>query len=323
MKHSVVMEFDLKNSIEFLLKTHVTSIDKVESGGINDVFEIKINDGTRPSNCIYKGMRRKPLDQWEKGRFVREGHILDKLDHYSVPVPSSLHTSGHDIQETYFGSILMTKIDGMTLQKKWPELAEQSKSQIATRLAEQLKKIHSIPVDQLTFMMQPPVPLQWYWMNFLQESIDHALETNKVTNYLQQSTLDKVKTCVQASFVLLNDSSLSLVHGDFCSDNIIVNQDDEVCGWIDWEWALLADPLYELTDIKNDVFLGDEKATSQFYQTYGLDLQNEEMKKKLALYKIIQEVRGVSVGYLYHNPDTDAFKRIENEISNLLTSHFN
>ena len=316
------MEIDLKNSIEFLLKTHVTSVDKIESGGINDVFEIKINDGTRPSNCIYKGMRRKPLDQWEKERFVREGHILDKLNHYSIPVPSSIHTSGHDIQETYYGSILMTKIDGITLQKKLPQSTEQTKNLIAKQLAEQLKKIHSIPVDQLSFMMQPPVPLQWYWMNFLQESIDHALETNKVTNYLQQSTLEKVKTCVQYSFALLNNSSLSLVHGDFCCDNIIINEEDQVCGWIDWEWALLADPLYDLTNIENEVFLGDSVATAQFYQIYGIDLQNEETKRKLAMYKIIQEVRAVSIGYWYHNPDSNAFKRIETEISNLLTTYF-
>ncbi|KAF2132114.1 kinase-like protein [Dothidotthia symphoricarpi CBS 119687] len=155
--------------------------------------------------------------------------------HTSVPVPKVYHAFIHH-GRTY---ILMERIRGETIAKRWRSLSATSKSLIFSHLKRMVEELRSIPcqADGVSNVDGGPIhdyrlPQTSSWGPFDTVSDFHLALRNNVT--LNPAVISDVKQLVTFHESVVRPPVLT--HGDLSSLNILI-RDDTVVGIIDWDTA--------------------------------------------------------------------------------------
>ncbi|PSP76501.1 phosphotransferase family protein [Halobacteriales archaeon QS_1_68_20] len=189
---------------------------------------------------------RRPTELRDTERFNdlrREYELLERLDDTAVPAPSPvLFCEDESVLDAPF--FLTTYLDGSSvpLGSPLPERFRdpESRGAIADRLIETLAEIHTLDVEQFEGVCDYESPL---------DELEHAfdrLEEVKRTTGPEYPKLRSVGDWLRRNAPA--DHETALVHGDYRPSNLLFVGTDrpEVGGVLDWETAMLADPLTEL-----------------------------------------------------------------------------
>ncbi|KAF1852212.1 kinase-like protein [Cucurbitaria berberidis CBS 394.84] len=166
-------------------------------------------------------------------------------NHTSIPVPRVYHAFTHHNQ-TY---ILMERIRGETIAKRWHSLSDSSKLLIFTQLKRMIEELRSIPCQTNGVSNLDGGPIHDYRLHpsscgpFDTLSDFHLALRNNVTlpslqaqnhNSPNPAAILDVKKLVAFHESVIR--SPVFTHGDLSSFNILV-RNDEVVGIIDWDTA--------------------------------------------------------------------------------------
>ncbi len=188
-------------------------------------------------------LRRPPLGEQPATAHdvAREFRIITALAGSSVPVPRGILLC-EDPAAIGARFYLMQYVDGLVLRTTEDIAAYDrvAKAALADRLVDTLAAVHAVDVDRagLSDLGRPEGYLRRQvdrWQRHLEvwaADSDHREGLHAVGKRLAER--------------LPVTQRISLVHGDFRLDNLIVDHDLQVLAVIDWEMATLGDPLADL-----------------------------------------------------------------------------
>ncbi|MDH5403056.1 MAG: aminoglycoside phosphotransferase family protein [Candidatus Heimdallarchaeota archaeon] len=305
---------DLPLRIEEILKTKIEDFKELNVDSINQIFEVKTNF----SEYILKVMTREPLDDWEKNRFVRSKYILELVLQNDIPVNVPIFASTHSY-DYYHSYLLMTKDEGVSLKELWQCMTQTQKNQFTTEFANILNLIHSITIDKLTLLKEYPISDNLYWKAWIKKKLLEIEDKINVLNYFNSSFKTSSMTFLFSNLKYLDDRKLSLVHYDLNQNNILVNLNDRSINVIlDWEWAILGDPLIDYISIKQDLLAENDEALNVFNSVYLYYEEDQISHFLLLYYEIFNLLNGACFGYLYHNPSIENYQLLTNKVSTLI-----
>lgn len=166
--------------------------------------------------------------------------------HTSIPVPRVHHAFTHKGR----AYVVMERIRGETIAKRWRLLSDTSKMSIYSQLKEMIEELRSIPSPHhgVSNLDGGPIhddrlPHTSSWGPFGTLTEFHLALRNDITSQSLQAPNDNPPSPTVISdvqkLIAFHDSVLHppvLTHGDLSSFNILV-RDDNVVGIIDWETA--------------------------------------------------------------------------------------
>lgn len=220
------------------LRIDVAGIEELNDG-LNLILEISTETGEtyvlRRPNKLRHTSYINDLKQ--------EYRVMQRLEDTAIEAPTPVLFCDDEslIGNSFF---VMTALDGVTvpLGTDLPERFQspESRDRVAELLIATLAEIHSLDVGSFTDVCDHQTP---------REQVVHATdrldEVTRVTG-CELSTLRSVGAWLQRNAP--PDSKTTLVHGDFRPGNVLFAGTDppEMTGVLDWETAMLGDPLTEL-----------------------------------------------------------------------------
>jgi aminoglycoside phosphotransferase len=222
---------------------------------------------------------------------VAEANTLRFItEHTSIPVPKVHHAFTHR-GKTY---ILMERIRGETMAKRWRSLSDTSKASIFNQLKQMIEELRSIPPETtaISNLEGGPIydcrlPQTSLWGPFDSVNDFHlALRNNVTVHSLEAQTHGSPSPAAisdMQKLVAFHESVVRppvLTHGDLSSFNILI-RDDKVVGIIDWETAGWLPYYWEYTMAwhANPQNLFWQKEVDNFLDPYRAELRMEELRR--------------------------------------------
>ncbi|MFC4551309.1 MULTISPECIES: phosphotransferase family protein [Halorussus] len=173
----------------------------------------------------------------------REYRVLERLAETEVPTPEPV---AFCTDESVLGGpfFVITRLDGaaVPLGSDLPERFQnpEARGRVADLLVDTLAEIHSVDVDPFEGVCDRVTP---------REQVVRATERLDETTGVTGRELPTLRSV--GDWLLENapsDPEITLVHGDFRPGNVLFAGADrpEITGVLDWETAMLGDPLTEL-----------------------------------------------------------------------------
>jgi aminoglycoside phosphotransferase (APT) family kinase protein len=191
------------------------TINRIKIGFTNEVHEV--------DHYILKVYVR-PL--WEE-YFKKESRLYKSL-YGKIQVPKVIVSDGTKtiLDKPY---MIYEKIEGNPLGGQWHRLNNDQRKAIIEALCKQLKLIRSSePSPQLT-------PPSLTWQNKTVDEIEKHLVKVEKEQLLSSEIIDKIHSFISSFKNVLKPQTLGLMYWDTHFDNIIVNNEAEIVGLIDFE----------------------------------------------------------------------------------------
>jgi aminoglycoside phosphotransferase (APT) family kinase protein len=222
---------------------------------------------------------------------LAEAHTLQFIAvHTSIPVPKVHHTFTHR-GKTY---ILMERIRGETMAKKWRSLSDTSKASIFNQLKQMIEELRSIPSETtaVSNLEGGPIhdcrlPQTSSWGPFKSVyDFQSALRNDVTAHSLEAQTHSSPGPAAirdMQRLIAFHESVLRppvLTHSDL-SSFIILLRDDKVVGIIDWETAGWLPYYWEYTMAwhANPQNLFWQKEVHNFLDPYEEELRMERLRR--------------------------------------------
>lgn len=216
-------------------------------------------------------LKRQPSRQRES--LATEKEKLDWLKG-KLPVPEVL---GFDIEDGY-EYLLTSEVEGRNAAD--PAICRDPK-QFVTLLAQGLRSIHGVDIEQCPFDERLPVKLAeagYRLRNRLVEEDDFDAERQGISADGLYMELIATQPC--------DEEDLVFTHGDYCMPNIVI-KDEEISGFIDWGRAGISDRYQDLALAARSIVRNyGEPWVSVFYEAYGIDPIGES---KVSFYQLLDE----------------------------------
>jgi len=210
--------------------------------------------------------------------------------HTTIPVPT-VHYTFTKHGKTY---ILMERVRGETIAKKWRLLSDTSKASIFSQLTRMVKELRSIPSETtgISNVDGGPIhdcrlPRTSSWGPFDTIYDFHLALRNNVTykslETQTDSSLNPTAVSDMQQLVTFHESVIQtpvLTHGDLSSFNILI-RDSKVVGIIDWETAGWLPYYWEYTTAwhANPQNLFWQKEVGNFLDPYEVELGKEKLRR--------------------------------------------
>lgn len=252
------------------------NIRKIENGNLNDVYVLTINNN-------------KFIIRSSKNVNNFEVEVLRKLNKYDLQVPILLN----DLVYNKRYITVLQYIEGK-------EPKELNYNQLED-LANLVKKIHHIPIDDLTNNKNQPVESLNVLMQYF-ERIKNSIYLSKDFEYIQNYVNDFSK-------IEFDKLEKSIIHSDIKKPNMLVNENSVYL--IDFGNCYLGNRMIELIRIIMWIFLKDANLDfnkiSFFLQSYFKDnnITKIELKNLYLLIRYCLIYNIVKDMYLYENGELD------------------
>jgi len=156
-----------------------------------------------------------------------------------------------------WGYVLMSRLPGVPLDKVWPELSEADRDRIADQLGQTLAALH---------IVQPPAIPPDDWAEFVarqraaceqeQRDLGLALEwAAQIPGFLDS--------------VAFRETPQALLHTEIMREHLLVSQDRQLSGVIDFEPAMRGAPEYEFVALGLFAAAGDARFLRRALLAYG------------------------------------------------------
>lgn len=218
--------FSLDENFDNIIKNTLTgkeikSINLITTGWTNIVYEVSTDDG----NYFFRFPRddfwiRTIVKDCEFSNFIygKTSFNTAKLERFNNNNrPFSVHK----------------KIDGCTLAEKMDCLTPSEVKQVASEIAKFMAELHKVDFDKSSVFSTNDIGLNL--VDFLNELIEIHLDNKDKVFWKYKDFSQKENTC--------------LVHGDFNSSNIILDENNHVAAIIDFGFAGFGNKYYDIARI--------------------------------------------------------------------------
>jgi aminoglycoside 2''-phosphotransferase len=179
---------------------------------------------------------RIPRHRQAERELVREARLLAVLGtRLPVPVPSLVL---HEID----GSVVSVhrKIEG-TVLRGVETLSAREREQLAGDLAGFLRSLHSLPTDMLRDLATPAPSNEW--QTLLRRFETHVFPT------IDAAAAARLREDFDSFLQICDALPRHIIHGDFGTGNILVDQDHRLAGVIDFAGCDIGDPAYDYASL--------------------------------------------------------------------------
>ena len=172
-------------------------------------------------------------------------------------------------------------MEGDTLKEKIEQNTDFLEKSLLEKIAGKFKFLHSLPISRSWPEINHKQRIDHYWQQILRELDTQKANEKNVENHNTHLKLKEIRALLSADITYSNYSP-RLCHMDGNSNNWIINESDIYL--IDWEYAALANPLWDLAEFCLSCSL-NKKQTQFFLQSYGIkNLESFEHAKKQMTY---------------------------------------
>jgi len=277
MKQVSIDRDEIENILSSQNLGSVISSEELKSGSINPVFLI---------NDKYI-LRIDTGDSENKDKFKKEAMLFEVLSKFSIPVPKIIvfDDSCRLIKYPY---ILMSNIEGRDLKDVFLTQKHETQNELSSELGALAKNIHAISsIDLGNAVIFGDIKS---WVDNEKENFRKYWSSIKKDNYFSKDICDKVEKIFSDYQKLTNWEEVGrLTHGDFSCGNIKVNS-GHIVGVFDFEFANIADPLYDLQKLPIAFQLGDGFDKGLFLENYMTREFTIQEITRLKMYCITQGV---------------------------------
>jgi len=202
--------------------------------------------------------------------------------HTTIPLPQIIGYSSDKSNEFEIEWIVMTRLEGKPLRSSsndkdiWPQLTIQQQKSIIDQLAQYVSQLHfNIPrrnlignyqfngqIGEHSDRMGPWKNYMDYYNDRLQRQIK-TLKEDPLFQPIRDQVLQMIKEFQSLSFPDFKDVENVFTHFDLGVQNLIVNDENEISGIIDWEWA------------------GSYPVCEEYFRSYKPIIYNQQLKEYL------------------------------------------
>jgi aminoglycoside phosphotransferase (APT) family kinase protein len=246
--------------IEKIISAHnlgaINHIKHLEGGfsspvvNVNDQYIIKLNKGSKPLHLE---------------KLTREVYLY-KLLSKNVPVPEVVvfdATKNH----VPFYYLVTTFLQGDSLKSTYSNLTISQQNEICHKIGEYLQIIHK---TEITNGQSFSLDNKSNWKDKVLKAVTEHYYNFKSKNIflLEEQREDIEQTLSQ--FKDLKDEKIpkKLIHHDFNANHIIIKE-SQINGFIDFEWACLGDPFWDLQKLPIGFGVGPEFKAQKFLVGYN------------------------------------------------------
>lgn len=250
---------DLNSIIKHQLdEDTIISIDKISTGCTNIVLDVKTNNNNYifrfPRNDFFAKRIEKDVIA---NKFLKKTINLKTVDmniYYDNNRPFSIHT----------------KVEGVALTKKINFMSKQDKIKIANEIAKLFYDIHNINIKTIPDACKISLA-------------DFLIELAKVDdNYYDYSSLLQLKENELKNPVF--------VYGDLNIGNIILNENNDICAFIDFSFTGISDIYCDLSRIScriDNFFM--ETILNKYELLINKKLDREKIEQRNKMWNYVEE----------------------------------
>lgn len=176
-------------------------------------------------------------------RFHGERTAYDRLREAGIPAPEVLLL---DDSKSLFHCdyMIMNKVEGQPLLDEWPQLTPAQRQQAATQAGRILARMHEITFPRFGRLYGSERVFD-SWVDSIMDKFHRDGFEAVREGVLQPALYERIQQTLQAhqpTFATV--TTPRLVHWDYHFGNLL-QQDGEITGVLDFEWALAGDPAYD------------------------------------------------------------------------------
>jgi len=268
------MENRIKQIIKEEFNAETLLIRRITEGYSHYMYEVTTNK--QPFRMIIRFSNNKKEDV----NLGKEKYVMDLLRKNNIPVPK-IYSYSHKY-------MIMEKFSGIRLDTIWESLTKEEKIQITRKIGKLLSKIHHIKLEKFGIIkdkgkIKSDEPFKFRKMGeyieynkFLREWLKAGLED--LARILSYKHISKELIIEIFRYLTTNLHKIEysgepvLIHGDFMPDHIFVekiNNNYEIIGLIDFEFALSYAPEYDFIKLHRKGFFNDENLKKALKEGYG------------------------------------------------------
>ncbi|MCC6178454.1 MAG: aminoglycoside phosphotransferase family protein [Chloroflexi bacterium] len=239
------------------------------SGWTNQTRLVELADGQRFVLRVYRWPHAEQIDELRRAKKERFLHRL--LRSHGVPVPEILA----QVEDAVGEASLLQYLPGELLGDAAPRLGRDDRRQAWRAAGAALRPAHEIYYPPgshgviVADTLQPFGAGSWGLFH-LTSILEHAERLNR--QHSMHLDLGLLRTILEGTVARLDHTRVGLLHNDAHPWNVLVRpveQGWECSGWLDWEYAWVGDPDWDL--VRMDLFrikpIGPTPAA--FYNGYG------------------------------------------------------
>ncbi|MBZ0318900.1 MAG: aminoglycoside phosphotransferase family protein [Anaerolineae bacterium] len=217
----------------------VEAIAKPKRGWANKVLFVNDSHVIRFDVIISEGISR-----WESERIAYD---LLRADGIPVPTIVALDTSKSIVPYYY---LIVNRLPGTPIVDSWPDLDDRQRKQLAHRAGEILAIIHGHTFARYGSLWDLATGGHDTWAGHVHQYYAEYHTLAVQHHALSPDQLTRLEKIVDKFDPLMRDVHRpAFVHWDYHFENIL-QQDGEITGILDFEWAIAGDPAW---DFKQDL----------------------------------------------------------------------
>ena len=189
--------------------------------------------------------------------------------------------------------MLYRMIPGVSLDVRLPFLSQQSLNRICSTLIDELKLLRSVHVEGFGDLVFADRARFSSWLSFVAETFLDGIASARGQDLLPSKLIDDIDLTGRHLDKFTYSGQPSLCWGDISPQNIIVDENGEIVGLIDFEGVVSAE--FDL----NLGYLRARYAGTSFYSTFAetwLDGTENATSARAALYVLVRALRLLSQG---------------------------
>lgn len=256
--------------------------------------------------------------------FEREVFLYQTLSGLGrIPAPVVVETSKRILDKFY---MIYPRIEGEPVGRHWHLLNDTQRREFVGDVCQQLRRIDSFPVGEYVqrFGLNPDI----VWQEEVVNGLFQALATIRERDILSAATMKAIEHYIVETAYVLKDQKLGLVFWDVQWDNMLINNQNRLAAFIDFEGISITSIDFRLMIVRvmserPHLFMSEEmeptakaedyKSLMSWYQAFYPELFDfPDLVKRLDLYELGD--------ILDHLPAWPKTKQLHDRLANILAS---
>lgn len=248
-------------------------IETIKQGVMTDTYKVKIGDGFIAVRCYPKGREWLANVEYE---------YLIEFQKKGIKAPIPIALSNQDSSVSY---LIYKWIEGRTLREVCNNLSSEELTHICEEILLNYNLISCIPSSKYGRVIKDRQYEHPSWRHFLKYEIDASRKY-----FLKEHDYHHACICngLYSFADLIPEPDCNLVWSDLSLDNIIINDDNQLAGFIDFEGLISGDPLLGFGYLKSQE--PNEQITKKLIELHTQQL-DKEIEKRIDFYSVFRYIR--------------------------------
>ncbi len=274
---STALEASLQHAFPDRKALRIANLEELGDGWETTIYSISVNY-EKSSQLVSEDLVVRFFHGPQKRKQARkEYQILNRVCQLGIPVPRvhQLVTEDSDLDDVF---IVMEKVKGPTLLDRFTAVSECELVALLSGMVAHLVKIHQLPVHNIFRERQFGNPAADEPLALIESRLT-ALKVLALRHNLQE--FGPLINWLEERIELGISTELSVLHGDFHPQNILLRQSSGELLVIDWSFADIGDYRLDLawTALQIDVMVGPqyrEELLKRYEKLAGKAVENLE-----------------------------------------------